>query len=112
MLTKSFLLLACTFALSGSVWADTPIGPGATGIGGTGPNAADAQVRDGEGGMGPKRQDGMLLDQADAKVRANTSTGAATRDDRTGKQGTGSTSGSGASGKASAAQKERKPDED
>ena len=113
MLRNSFLALACTLAVSGSVWADTPVGPGATGIGGTGSNAADAKVRDREGGgSAPKRQDGTPLDQADANVRAGASTGAATRDDRTGKDGAGSTAGSGASGKGSAVQKERKADED
>ena len=80
MLRNSFLALACTLALSGSVWADTPVGPGATGIGGTGSNAADARVRDREGGgSAPKRQDGTPLDQADANVRAGASPGAATR---------------------------------
>jgi hypothetical protein len=113
MLRNSFLALACTLALNGSVWADTPVGPGATGVGGTGPNAADARVRDREGGGAPpKRQDGMPVDQADMNVRANPSTGAATRDERTGPEGAGSTSGSGASGKGSAVQKQRKEDED
>ena len=59
MLRKSVLTLACTFALAGSVWADTPIGPGTTGTGGTGGNEADGNIRNGEGGAGPKRQDGM-----------------------------------------------------
>jgi hypothetical protein len=110
MLRKRFLAVACTLAVSGSVWADTPVGPGATGIGGTGPNAADAKVRDREGGTPPQRRDGMPVDQADANIRANA--GAATQDARTGQEGIGSTSDAGASSKRSAVQKERKADED
>lgn len=111
MLRKSFLAVTFTFAVSGSAWADTPVGPGATGIGGTGPNAADANVRDREGGgTPPKRRDGMPVDQADANVRANA--GVSTRADRTDNQGAGATSGAGASDKGRAVQKERKADED
>ena len=66
MLRKSVLTLACTFALAGSVWADTPIGPLARPErGAPARNEADGNIRNGEGGAGPKRQDGMPLDQAD-----------------------------------------------
>ena len=54
----------------------------------------------------------MPVDHADAYVRAGASTGAATRDDRTGKGWRRISRGLGAFGKASPAQKERKPDED
>ena len=114
MLMKRFLALACTLALTGSAWADTPIGPGVTGTGGTGPNAADSgtRTRDG-GGAGPKRQDAAPVDQTDSKVRANAGPGAAprTRDGSTSNTGTGSTSGAGVSGNAGKVQAERKADE-
>jgi hypothetical protein len=104
MLNKSLLTLACTFALAGSVWADTPIGPGVTGSGGTGASTADAKVRDREGGgAGPKRQDGAPLDKADSNVRANSSAGASVRDESTGNAGTGSTAGASARGTAEGA---------
>jgi hypothetical protein len=97
------------------VWADTPIGPGATGTGGTGPNAADSSVRHREGGeAAPKRRDGMPTDEADSKVRANARAGAAVtdRDGSASHSGTGASSGAGASGGGSQVQKERRADED
>ena len=109
MLRKSVLTLACTFALAGSVWADTPIGLGTTGTGGTGANEADGSIRNGEGGAGPKRQDGMPLDQADKNVRANSGAAASTRDGRPGNASTGATSG--ASSRGSVTGMRAKPEE-
>ena len=112
MLMKRFLALVCTLALTGSAWADTPIGPGATGTGGTGPNAADSgtRTRDG-GGAGPKRQDAVPVDESDSKVRASPGAAPRTRDGNTSNTGTGSTSGAGVSGNAGKVQGERKADE-
>ena len=41
MFTKLMLAAGLTLALSAPVFADTPIGPGVTGMGGTGPNKSD-----------------------------------------------------------------------
>ena len=59
--------------LSGFAWADTPIGPGATGSGGTGMNAADANIRPGGPGASLTiREDGMPTDSADVNLRRGT----------------------------------------
>jgi hypothetical protein len=70
MMNKALVAAGLTLALSGVAWADTPIGPGVTGSGGTGANAADANVRAGAAGDAKKtREDGMPVDRADANVR-------------------------------------------
>ena len=59
--------------LSGLALADTPIGPGATGAGGTGANPADAKARQDKGGPATQvREDGMPVDRADGNVRSDT----------------------------------------
>jgi hypothetical protein len=70
MAKKACLAAGLMLALSGAAFADTPIGPGVTGSGGTGATAADANVRAGAGGEAPViRQDGMPAERADVKAR-------------------------------------------
>jgi hypothetical protein len=94
MMKKAYVAAGVALALSGAVLADTPIGPGVTGSGGTGANAADANVRPGAGGQGMKtREDGMPMDRADVKVR-----GDVRAKDSSAAAATGSTSGGSATG--------------
>lgn len=68
---KTLLAAGLTFALCGAAFADTPIGPGVTGSGGTGLDKADTNLKPGAGGE-PKvlRQDGAPTDQADRNLRS------------------------------------------
>ena len=94
MMNKALVAAGLTLVLAGVAWADTPIGPGVTGSGGTGANAADANIRAGAGGEAKKtREDGMPVDRADAKVRSEARAKGAT-----GAAASGSASGSGAAG--------------
>jgi hypothetical protein len=96
------IIAVSALMMSGFAWADTPIGPGVTGSGGTGMNAADANVR--RGGPGAAltiREDGMPVDRADANLR--NSAKAKTLDAHTAKpdaaqSATGASSGVGAFG--------------
>ena len=70
MLRKAFYTAGLTLALATAAMADTPIGPGVSGSGGTGANTADSKVRAGAGGEAPVvRQDGMPADRADSNAR-------------------------------------------
>src|SRR5690349_22841521 len=71
VMRKTSLIALLSLALSGAALADTPSGPGATGSGGTGLDAADANVRPGAGGE-PRvlRQDGTPADRADRNLRS------------------------------------------
>ena len=74
MFKKACVMAGMLAGLSGLALADTPIGPGATGAGGTGPNAADAKARQDKGGPATRvREDGMPVDKADANVRRDAS---------------------------------------
>ena len=44
MLKKLLLSAAFPLALAAPAFADTPIGPGVTGMGGTGPNKSDSLI--------------------------------------------------------------------
>jgi hypothetical protein len=68
---KTLLAAGLAFALCGTAFADTPIGPGATGSGGTGLDSADTNLKPGAGGE-PRvqRQDGAPADQADRNLRS------------------------------------------
>jgi len=79
---KTLFAAGLIFALCGAAFADTPIGPGATGSGGTGLDSADANVKPGAGGE-PRalRQDGAPADQADRNLRSDSSGKAAARGD-------------------------------
>ena len=72
MMNKVLAAASLTLVFGGSAFADTPIGPGVTGSGGTGATTADCNVRAGAGGE-PRvvRQDGMAAERADANVRAD-----------------------------------------
>jgi hypothetical protein len=71
MMMKAFFAAAGIALLSGAAFADTPIGPGVTGAGGTGATAADSKLRAGAGGEAPVlRQDGMPAERADANAKA------------------------------------------
>ena len=94
MMNKAYVAACLAFAFSGMALADTPIGPGVTGSGGTGANATDAISRPGAGSQTAKtREDGMAVDHADAKVRAE-----ARAKDSKAAASTGSTSGSAGTG--------------
>ena len=70
MFKKFCVAAGLLLGLSGIAVADTPIGPGATGAGGTGANAADVKARKDKGGPATQvREDGMPVDRADANVR-------------------------------------------
>ena len=79
---KTGLVALFTLGLCGAALADTPIGPGVTGSGGTGLDAADANVRPGAGGE-PRvlRQDGSPADQADKNLRSQAEAQGAARSD-------------------------------
>jgi hypothetical protein len=108
MMRKTCVAAALTLGLCGMALADTPIGPGATGSGGTGANAADKNLRPGAGGDAPVvRQDGMPADQADVNVRADGAVkGPGTGDlkrDAAAPTGVGATGTPGGAGKAAGA---------
>ena len=79
---KTLLAAGLTFALCGTAFADTPIGPGVTGSGGTGLDSADTKLKPGAGGE-PRvqRQDGTPVDQADRNLRSDSAGKAAPRGD-------------------------------
>src|SRR4051812_39972355 len=69
---RTFIAAALMLALGGAAFADTPVGPGVTGSGGTGRDAADLNTRTGAGGEARQlRPDGMPRDRADANVKSN-----------------------------------------
>ena len=103
MMKTAYVAAGFALALSGVALADTPIGPGVTGSGGTGATAADANLKAGAGGQGTQtREDGMPVDRADAKVRgdarAKESGNPSLRGSPSGNPATGTTGGLGASG--------------
>jgi hypothetical protein len=66
---KACIAAGLALALNAVAFADTPIGPGVTGSGGTGKDAADTKLHAGAGGEAPlMREDGMPADEADANV--------------------------------------------
>ena len=73
MIRKALIGTALAMVVSGAAFADTPIGPGVTGLGGTGLNEADLQLHE---GAGPDshlllRLDGMPADRADLNILAS-----------------------------------------
>jgi hypothetical protein len=82
MMRKTLLATGLTIALCGTAFADTPIGPGVTGSGGTGLDSADTNLKPGAGGE-PRvlRQDGTPADQADRNLHFDSSGKAAARGD-------------------------------
>lgn len=105
---KRHFVAALTFALCGTAFADTPIGPGVTGSGGTGLDSADMNVRPGSGGE-PRalRQDGTAVDQADRNLRSSQPDAKATtrgdlKSDAAAPVGVGASGTVGGAGKATA----------
>lgn len=99
MFRKTCVMAAMLVGLSGVALADTPIGPGATGAGGTGPNAADTKARSDKGGPATEvREDGMPIDRADVNVRRDPSTKAGAD------AGTGKASGTAGTGTVTGAE--------
>jgi hypothetical protein len=98
MIKKACIAAGLMLALGGLAFADTPIGPGVTGKGGTGRDAADMNTRAGAGGEARElRQDGTPTDRADAQVKGSAKTGS----DRNAPQyGTGASTGAPATGTA------------
>ena len=105
MMKQVCMAAALTLALGGAAFADTPIGPGVTGSGGTGKDTADTKRQAGAGGEAAvKREDGMPADRADATVSRTPAGGdskAATADRDKARSGVGATgSAEGAAGGA------------
>ena len=72
MIRHAFIGAALATVLAGAAFADTPIGPGVTGFGGTGANEADFQLRSGAGGEARLvRVDRMPADHADVNMLAS-----------------------------------------
>ena len=105
MMRKTCLAMILTVGLCGVALADTPIGPGVTGSGGTGANTADSNLRPGAGGE-PRvlRQDGTPADQTDRNVRSEApAKGSGTGDlkrDAAAPTGVGASGTAGGAGKA------------
>jgi hypothetical protein len=80
IMRKTLVAAGLTLALCGAAFADTPIGPGVTGSGGTGLDSADTTLKPGAGGEARVlRQDGTPADQADRNLRSESSGKAASR---------------------------------
>ena len=97
MTRKSMIAAALTLLMSAPVFADTPIGKGVTGAGGTGPNTADIEARQREAQSPPTQ--GLNPDGSESS-RAGTSQSTDMQDRARGATsvapGTGSSTGSGA----------------
>jgi hypothetical protein len=80
MVRKACIAVGFALSMGGIALADTPIGPGVTGAGGTGATTADSNLRAGAGGEAPVvRQDGMPADRADSNVRKDEHKGSTKR---------------------------------
>ena len=100
---KLLLAIGCTLALAAPAFADTPIGPGVTGMGGTGPNKSDA-VNAGpqpERELGVQRPEGSEPISGNAKAEAQILKEDVPRSTThpSGPEATGTTRGSGARGR-------------
>ena len=66
---KAWIATGLALLLNAPAFADTPIGPGVTGSGGTGKDAADTRLHRGAGGEERLlREDGMPADEADRNI--------------------------------------------
>ena len=70
MIRRALIGAALATVVGGAAFADTPIGPGVTGLGGTGANATDFQLLQ-SAGAHLLRQDGMPADRASENVLAS-----------------------------------------
>jgi hypothetical protein len=103
MLKKLLLSAALTLAIAAPAMADTPMGPGVTGMGGTGPNKSDPPT-----GAKPDREVGVQRPEGSEPISGNAKAEAAmTKEDApralthpSAPDATGATRGSGAGGRA------------
>ena len=105
------LLLSAAFAVAGAAYADTPIGPGVTGMGGTGPNKSDSPST----GVQPERELAVQRPEGSEPIGGNAKAEAAViREDAprsathpSAPNATGATRGSGARGAIPAEREKR-----